>query len=253
MGALVMNMRPFFPATEVMSLFFRPRTTIPLSLLDEHAQQNFLGPALRRFTDAVNVSAPLTDVLEDIVTIRTVGAENILNATASPSLSALVDMRDVLIHRILSLAPTGNESEDESSAEECVRLAALILVLDKLFLPVLPPAYHRIVHWITERLSATMEDKAASPEWAGHGWVLRWIIFVSATVQNGDPTTKQALIQCAAPLVAPLFSSPSLMGPELGHGLTQVMGRPKLFEEELVDEFAAALEQACSTPIEQGH
>jgi hypothetical protein len=245
MGALFMNMRPFFPATEVMSLFFRPRTTIPPSLLDEYAQRDFLSPAFRSFTDAFHVSAQLTDILEDIMTIRIVDAENILNAIAPPSLSALVDMRDMLIHRILSLAPTGNESEDESSVEECIRLAALIFVLDKLFLPVLPSAYHCIVHMITDRLSTTMEDKAASQEWAGHGWVLMWIIFVSATAHNGDQTTRQSLIQCAAPLFTHLFSAPGPVSPQLRQGLTHVTGTLKLFEEELIDEFAAELEPVC--------
>jgi hypothetical protein len=245
MGALFMNMRPFFPATEVMSLFFRPRTTIPPSLLDEYAQQDFLSPAFRDFASAFSISAQLTEILEDVITIRTVGTENILKAAAPPSLSIVVDMRDVLLHRILSLAPTGNESEDESSAEECVRLAALIFVLDRLFLPILPPAYHRIVHIITDRLHTTIEGKASSQEWAGHGWVLLWIIFVGATVHNGDPSTRRLLIHSVVPLCAHLFSGQQKMSSQLRVGLKGVIGRQELFEEELIDSFAVDLEQAC--------
>jgi hypothetical protein len=245
MGALFMNMRPFFPATEIMSLFFRPRTTITPSLLDEYGQQDFLSPAFRDFASAFGVSAPLTEILEDITTIRAVGTENILNAATPASLSGLVDMRDVLLLRILSLAPVGNEPDDESSAEECVRLAALIFVLDRLFLPILPPAYYRIVHLITDRLNTTIEGKASTKEWAGHGWVLMWIVFVSATVHNADPATRRSLIQSAAPLCAHLFSGPQQMRSQLRIGMTGVIGRSELFEEELIDAFAADLEQAC--------
>jgi hypothetical protein len=245
MGALFMNMRPFFPATEVMTLFFRPRATIPPSLLDEYAQQDFLSPAFRDFATAFGVSAQLTEILEDITIIRIVGTENILNAATTSSLSTLVDMRDVLLHRILSLAPIGNESDDESSAEECVRLAVLIFALDRLFLPVLPPAFHRIVNMITDRLNTTTEGKALSQQWAGHGLVLMWIFFVGATVQSGDQATRTSLIQSAAPLCAHLFSGPGQMSSQLRIGLTGVLGRPELFEEGLVDGFAADLEQAC--------
>jgi len=172
MGALFMNMRPFFPATEVMSIFFRLRTTIAPSLLNEYTQRDFLSSVFRDFASAFGISTQLIDILEDMTTIRTVGSENILNAATNTSLSELVHMRDLLLHRILSLAPTGNEPDDELSAEGCARLAVLIFVLDKLFLPVLPPAYHRIVHIITDRLNTTIAGKAVSPEWTGHGWVL---------------------------------------------------------------------------------
>ena len=251
MGALFMNMRPFFPATEIMSLFFRPRTTIAPSLLGESAQRDFLSPAFRNFATALSVSAPLTEILEDITTIRTVGPENILNAVTPSSLSGIVEMRDVLLHRILSLAPIGNEPDDESSAEECVRLAALIFVLDRLYLPVLPPAYHGIVHLITDRLNTTIEGKASSQEWAGHGWVLMWIVFVGATVHNGDPATRRSLIQSAAPLCAHLFPGLRQMRSQLRIGLTGVIGRPDLFEEELIDGFATELEQACRVKVRQ--
>jgi hypothetical protein len=245
MGALFMNMRPFFPATEVMSLFFRPRTTIAPSLLDEYAQEDFLSPAFRHFASAFSISAQLTEILEDVTTIRIIGTENILNAATAPSRSTLVDMRDVLLHRILSLAPFSNESDDESSAEECVRLAALIFVLDRLFLPILPPAYHCIVHMIADRLHTTIEGKASSQDWAGHGWVLMWIIFVGATVHNGDPSTQRSLIRSAVPLCVHLFSSQQKMSSQLRVGLTVVIGRQELIEEELIDGFAADLEQAC--------
>ena len=244
MGALFMNMRPFFPATEVMSIFFRPRTTMASSLLDGYTQKDFLSKAFRDFASAFGISTQLIDILEDITTIRTVGPENILNAATNPSLSELVHMRDLLLHRILSLAPTGNEPDDELSAEECARLAALIFVLDKLFLPVLPSAYHRIVHMITDRLITTIEGKATSPEWACHGWVLMWIAFVGATVHNGDPVTTRSLIRSVAPLRANLFSGPCQMRAELRLGLVGVIGRPELFEEDLIDGFAADLEQA---------
>jgi hypothetical protein len=246
MGALFMNMRPFFPATEVMSIFFRPQTTIAPSLLNKYTQQDFLSPAFRDFASAFNISTQLVDILEDITTIRTVGPQNILNATTDTSLSELVHMRDLLLHRILSLAPTGNEPEDELSAEECARLAALIFVLDKLFLPVLPPAYHRIIHMITDRLNTTIEGKATSPEWAGHGWVLMWIVFIGATVHNGDPVTTGSLIQSVAPLCANLFSGPRQMSAELRTGLASVIGRPELFDDDLIDGFAADLGQAYS-------
>lgn len=245
MGALFMNMRPFFPATEVMSLFFRPRTTIPPSLLDEYGRQGFVSPAFGDFMVAFKISAPLSDIIEDVMTIRTVGAENILNTAAHSSLSALVDMRDVLLHRILSLAPTGNEPEDESSAEECIRLAALIFVMDKLFFPVLPPAYHGIVHLVTDRLSITIEGKAASPEWASHGWVLVWIVLVSATAHNGDASTRKSLMQSAASLFACHFSALSPVRYQLRSGLTRLVGKLKPFEEEMIDEFAAELERLC--------
>lgn len=244
MGALFMNMRPFFPATEIMSIFFRPRTTIAPSLLDGYTQKDFLSKAFRDFASAFGISTQLIDILEDITTIRTVGPENILNTATNPSLSELVHMRDLLLHRILSLAPTGNEPDDELSAEECARLAALIFVLDKLFLPILPPAYHRIVHIITDRLNTTIEGKAISPEWACHGWVLMWIAFVGATVHNGDPVTTRSLIRSVAPLCANLFSGPRQMRAELRPGLVGVIGRPELFEEDLIDGFAADLEQA---------
>src|SRR5947208_3423941 len=131
MGALLMNIRPFFTATEVMSIFFRPRTTIAPYLLNEYAQRDFLSKAFRDFASPYGISAQLIDILEDITTIRTVGPENILNAATNPSLSDHVHMRDLLLHRILSLAPPGNEPDDELSAEECARLAALIFVLHK--------------------------------------------------------------------------------------------------------------------------
>jgi hypothetical protein len=244
MGALFMNMRPFFPATEVMSIFFRPRTTIPPSLLNEYTQKDFLSQAFRDFASAFGISTQLINILEDITTIRTVGPENILNAATNTSLSELVHMRDLLLHRILSLAPTGNEPDDELSAEECARLAALIFVLDKLFLSVLPPAYHRIVHMITDRLNTAIEGKATSPEWAGHGWVLMWIAFVGATVHNRDPVTTRSLIRSVVPLCANLFSGPRQMSAELRRGLVGVIGRPELFEEDLIDGFAADLGQA---------
>ena len=244
MGALFMNMRPFFPATEVMSIFFRPQTTIAPSLLNGYTQRDFLSKAFRDFAAAFGISTQLIDILEDITTIRTVGPENILNAATNPSLSDLVHMRDLLLHRILSLAPTGNEPDDELSAEECARLAALIFVLDKLFLPVLPPAYHHILHVITDRLNTTIEGKATSPEWAGHGWVLMWIAFVGATVHNGDPVTTRSLVWSVTPLCANLFSGPRQMRAELRPGLVGVIGRTELFEEDLIDGFAANLEQA---------
>ena len=245
MGALSMNMRPFFPATEVMSLFFRPRSTITPSLLDEYTQQDLFSPAFRDFATAFGVSAPFTEILEDITTIRAVGPENILSAAMSSNPSVLVDMRDVLLHRILSLAPVGNESDNESSAEECVRLAALIFVLDRLFLPVLPPAYHRVMDQVTDRLITTVEGKASSQEWAGHGWVLMWVVFVGATVHNGHGATTRSLIRSAIPLCAHLFSGRRQMSVELRIGLTGVIGRPELFGEELIEGFAAELEQAC--------
>src|SRR5256885_1968719 len=75
-----------------------------------------------------------------------------------------------------------------------------------LFFPVLPPAYHRIVHLITDRLNTVVEGKASTEEWISHGWVLMWIVFVGATVHNGDLATRRSLIQNAAPLCVHLFS-----------------------------------------------
>src|SRR5947209_20548275 len=108
MGALFMNMRPLFPATEIMSIFFRPRTTIARSLLDKYTEQEFLSSAFRDFASAFGISTQLVDIFEDVTTIRTVGPENIVNGATNTSLSELVHMRDLLLHRILSLAPTGN-------------------------------------------------------------------------------------------------------------------------------------------------
>lgn len=244
MGALFMHMRPFFPATEVMSLLFRPRTTIPPSLLEEYVQQDFLSPLFRDFATAFRIPAQLTDVLEDVNTIRTVGTENIVNAGTAASISALVEMRDVLLHRILSLAPIGSECDDELSAEECIRLATLIFALDKLFLPVLPPAYHRIMHIAIDRLYTALEGKVLSQEWACHGWVLMWIAFVGATVHSGDVATRKGLVQHVAPLCGRLFSRQRDMSSQLRTGFTVLIGTLKLFEESLIDGFAVDLEQA---------
>lgn len=251
MGALLMNMRPFFPATEIMSLFFRPRTTIAPLLLSPFEEQDFLSRQLRTFTANFHISTPLIELLEDIATVRTVGPENILNASPTPPnmLSPLIDMRDVLLHRVLSMAPaivpagTEYEVEDESSDEECIRLAALIFILDRLFLPVLPPAYHRIMHMITERLNTTIAGKSSSPEWSHHAWIMMWIIFVGATVHNGDPGTRRLLIHSAVPLCNQVFNGRRKTTDELRVGLTAVMGRLEPYEEELIDGFAADLKQ----------
>jgi len=246
MGALFMNMRPFFPATEVMSLFFRPRTTITPLLLDPLEQDDLLSRPMREFTDAFNISSPLIDILEDIATIRKVGTENILKAApVAANLSPLTEMREVLLHRILSLAPAinDNELEDESSNEECIRLAALIFILDRLFLPVLPPAYHRIMHMVTDRLNATIAGKPTSPEWAQHAWIMMWAVFVGATVHNSDSVIRASLIGSITPQCVQIFSGRRETSYELRFGLTTVMGSLEPYEEELIDDFAADLEQ----------
>jgi hypothetical protein len=71
-----------------------------------------------------------------------------------------------------------------------------------------------------------------------------WIAFVGATVHNGDPVTTRSLIRSVVPLCANLFSGPRQMRAELRTRLVGVIGRTELFEDDLIDGFAADLEQA---------
>jgi len=112
----------------------------------------------------------------------------------------LIELRDVLLHRILSAVDAGPEADGEIGAnednfssspgsaspsaivEECLRLTALVLTLDRLFLPVLPSAYALMVRdaVIGDRLCAILPGPS---DWANLGdevglAVLLWVCLV---------------------------------------------------------------------------
>lgn len=248
MGALVMNTTPFFPAIGAMSPLSRSRTTIAPLLPESYVHQEFLGQPLRDFVSAFGFSSEFINILDEIATICTVGPENILESSASVCPAPLIELRDVLLHHVLSMAPAGIEKEidDESSDEECIRLAVLVLILDRLFSPVLPPAYHLITGLVTDRLNAALVGKASSMEWKAHAWVFMWIVFVGATVHNGDISTRKSLINSAVPLCGQLFTSGRETSHQLHAGLSAIMSIPQLYEEDLINAFATELEQECN-------
>ena len=121
-----MNTIPFFPATDVTALIFRPRNTLPPSLLRSVGDHDFLSAPLRSLASTGRISSSLLHILGDISLGTNVGADAIFKAQWPPSLEHLLETRDRLIHRLLSMAPDGVETEDEHSDDECVRLAALV-------------------------------------------------------------------------------------------------------------------------------
>ena len=247
MGALFLNTIPLFPAIEITSIFYRPRNLMPSSLLDQYPHHDFLSPNLRAFATACAMGSPMIEILEDIATIAGIGCENIYEAYLPPSLARLVEIRDVSVHCTISMAPDGIEGDDEYAAGECLRLAALIFTLDRLFLPALPPAYYRVTQMLTERLNAAIGHGNSAPLWASHSLVLMWICFVGSTSQRIDVPARESLIRTAASLCDRLFSSQREMVAELSGVLMKVMGKADLYDEGIVDAFAAEVLQQYGT------
>ena len=186
MGALLMNTRPLFPATQAINLFPSPRDTLPLSLIHDLTPtfQNLSSP-FQHLAAIGKISHDLTQVLEDISSLTSTGPQTILNQTLQTP-DYLISIRDNLVHRLLSAAPA-NETEDELSDQECIRLAALIFTLHKLFTPFLPPVYYRLTYLLADRLRLCVIGNPWTSEWATNqecGWGLLWICFVGVMVDN---------------------------------------------------------------------
>ena len=243
MGALNMTMRPFFPASEVLSLHFRPVDTIASALAAPYSRTGCLSPSLQDFNSANNVCPQIVELTEDISAIALIGVTTIQQQSRASGEATLIEMRDVLLHRLLSLTPLNQDDDGEHSPEECTRLTLLVLTLDRLFHPILPPLYHNILQHIADKLSAALSENADAAFWSKYAMILLWITFVAATVHEGDRKTKQTFIRSAGPACDQLFSTTIPSAEEVHEVLNTVMRGPEMYDTALVRGFVDDLEE----------
>lgn len=236
-GALFMNMRPLFPASAVFAASSWLSQDISPHVTEQYTEGGFQGLlSWQRMQAEGKVSEDLVSVMEDIDLVAFMGAQAILEGT-SLSIAGLIDLRDQIIHRLLHLSPQSQDSDDEYSYEECVRLTMLLITFDRLFSPVLPGAYFQLTHMVADRLAAVISGRPLVNDWAGHEWAALWICFIGTSVSTNNPSTRSSFVRAGAPLCRGLFTCPKQMGEELEDGLRMYTRPPLFYGSEVIEAF----------------
>lgn len=194
------------------------------------------------------MSRGLFDTLEDIYMIAAIGVEGLLKSTGASDSESLVQLRDGIIQRLIYLAPDTQEEEDDdedSSTEEAIRLAGLLLAMDRLFSPVLPSAYFQITHMVADRLASLINRESLAVEWADQERIMLWICFIGTSVSSNNPRTRNVFVHAAVLMCMQLFNGPKSLANELEETLGGVMGTAELFEEAELGPFMADLHTGC--------
>lgn len=241
MGALFMNMRPLFSASAVFATSSRISQVVSQPITEQDQGEGFQGlRSWQRMQADGQVSEDLLSILEDINLVALLGSQAIIDGR-SFSIASLIDLRDHVIHRLLYLAPQSQDGDDEYSHEECIRLAMLLVTLDRLFSPVLPGAYFQLTHMVADRLAAVISGHSLVKDWAGHEWAALWICFIGTSVSTNNPSTRSSFAGAAAPLCRSLFSGPDQMDEEMEIGLRAYARPPLLYGSEIVEAFVGEL------------
>jgi hypothetical protein len=247
-GALFMNIRPLFPASAVFASSSSQLTqTLSQSVTKAYSCGGFEGlPSWQRVQAEGKLFENLVSLIEDIELVAFTGAQAILENN-SFSVGALIDLRDSIIHRLLYLAPASQDGDDEYSMEECARLTMLLIILDRLFSPVLPGAYFQITHMVADRLASVIAERDLVEDWVGHEWAALWICFVGTSVSINNPSTRSGFVGAGALICRALFRGPEEMDRELEGGLRPYARAPLLYGSDLFEAFVVDLKERFST------
>lgn len=241
-GALFMNMRPLFPASAVFASSFRLSQKLSPQVAQRYQEGGLEGllPWQRMQTEN-KISDDLLDTISDINLVAFIGAQALLNEF---TINDLISLRDQIIQRLVYLGPHSQDGSDESSHEEFVRLAMLLLTFDHLFSPVLPAAYFQLTHMVADRLAGVVAgSRDLAGEWAGLEWAALWICFVGTSGSTNNPSARACFVRAGVPLVRRLFPGVEDMGGGLESGLRTFAGGDGYYGGELVGAFVGDLRE----------
>ena len=247
-GALFMSMRPFFPQTDVLSSSSRAKQKIKPSVVSRYKLQEVPSRAFEGLLQDESISHALFETIEDISYVARIG-QNILDAIAPSTKSSVVEIRDSILQRLLYLAPLTPETE-EVPPSECLRLALLLLTIDRLLSRVLPSAYFQITHMVADKLAAELESQSMDEEWSGHELIALWICFIGVTVSSNNPRSRAIFIAAAAEVAEPMFDSRNDTINRIRRGLSEVLGGSQLYEDAEVLAFVSDV-QAARAAVEE--
>jgi hypothetical protein len=242
-GALFMNMRPLFPASAVFASSFHVSQNLSPEVTQRYQDGGYQGLVPWQHMQAEGqLSSDLLDTFSDINLVAFIGAQPLLNETLSAT--DLISLRDQIIHRLLYLAPHSQDGSDESSHEETVRLAMLLLTLDRLFSPALPAAYFQLTHMVADRLASVVAgSRDLAADWAGHEWAALWICFVGTSGSTNNPSARACFVRAGVPLVRNLFRGVEEMDGGLEVGLRGFASGEGYYGGEEVEAFVGDLRE----------
>jgi hypothetical protein len=243
-----MNMRPFFPAEEVIDQENRVRVKYPKSIVEPLHPHSVPNPHFQDLHNNNIISDGLFEVLEDVHMIAVIGVDDMLKTSDTES---LIYLRDGIIQRLIFLAPDTQDGDENISKEEYIRLTVLLLILDRLFWPFLPSAYFMLTHMVADRLATALDQESAlADNWAGQECVILWICFIGTTLSSNNPRTRSVFVNAAVLVCRQLFTGPQQLVSEVQEGLGNVLGTAKLFGDTETGAFVADLHSECATLIE---
>ena len=274
-GALLMNTQPFFMFPEVISPNDRAVQRVQPPAISQYKLQNLPSQSFRQLLQTDTIDTELFEVITDISYIGSI-SDNIIQHVMPPEKQTIITVRDDILTRLLYLAPsstTPDNSPDDSetsdadvSLPECLRLALLLLALDRLFCSTLPSAYFQITHTVADRLasdleSISFEDEDENPDPDGqqpitgsvsesirHHWVSLWICFIGVAASSNNPRSRAVFVQAASEIMRSCNKARRARGldeiddsDEISDGLASVLGETSLFDRAEYDAFAVDL------------
>ena len=249
-GALMMNMRPFFTPTDVLFPSSRAKQRITRASATSYKLQETPSMLFKALTRDDLICQDLFETIEDISYVAKIG-QGILDAVAPTGKATVVEIRDSILQRLIYLAPNTQETE-EVPLSECLRLALLLLTLDRLFSRVLPSAYFQITHMVADKLAAELDSASTEELWAGHRTIALWICFIGVTVSSNNPRSRAVFITAAAEVAGPIFDTNNNAMNRIKNGLSEVLsGSQQLYEDAVMTAFVSAVQAACAAVEEE--
>ncbi|KAL9624721.1 MAG: hypothetical protein Q9160_001075 [Pyrenula sp. 1 TL-2023] len=167
MGAFLQCTRPYFsdiiktPAFELKDPFSAG------SWPDMAPAQSLINSQL---CHAVHANLVDYEIFRAICQTTSVAA-SLRSVPAAFSFQSLIGLRELLLQRMLSQAPTSTDPFSFSPLSECLRLTVIIHCISGLFAPTLPPAYHQLISHALKSLATVLENTGLSSTWNEGGYI----------------------------------------------------------------------------------
>lgn len=161
MGAFLQCTRPYFsdiiktPAFELKDPFSAG------SWPDMAQAQSLINSQLCHTVDANLVDYEIFRAICQTTSV----AASLRSVPTAFSINSLIDIRELLLQRLLSRAPTSADPFPFSPLSECLRLTVIVHCISGLFAPTLPPAYHQLVSHALKSLTTVLENTGLSSTW----------------------------------------------------------------------------------------
>ena len=266
-GALLMNTPPFFTISEVVSPNDRAVHRIQPATISQLKVRILPSRSFKQLLQTETINTELFEVMTDISHICII-SDTITQHLMPPEKQTVIAVRDDIVTRLLYLAPhslTQDTTQEESetsdgdvSLSECLRLALLLLTIDRLFCSTLPSAYFQITHTVADRLASDLESisfdttddeeepTANADQWTLHHWVSLWICFIGVAASSNNPRSRAVFVHAASEFMRSTNKARRGRGldeiddnDEISEGLASVLGETSLFDRAEYEAFVA--------------